>query len=142
MNDHMKMRLLWMVLPPIVFVGSCSLVTTIPPRSMTVTAMTETQVRMHMYMTANRGYPADLSVLPKRDGYANRTTDGWGRPLIYSVDDRGIISLTSLGRDGKAGGEGDDADITRRYRTRDEDGSLNIDVDMWIADSEIRDDVP
>ena len=138
--DPVKTQRLLMVSCSLVLAASCSLVTTIPPRNMTVGAMTETQVRIHMYMTANRTYPADLSVLPTRDGYANRTTDGWGRPLIFSIDDRGIISLASLGRDGKVGGEGDDADIIRRYRTKNEDGALNIDDDFWIVHSEIRDD--
>ena len=114
-------------------------VETIPPHSATISAMIETQVRIHMYMTANRDYPRDLSVLPVRNGYANRATDGWERPLIYKVDDEGVISLTSLGRDGKVGGEGDDADIVRRYRTRNDDGSLNIDDEYWIIYSEIPD---
>lgn len=94
---------------------------------MTDTAITETRVRIDMYMTANGKHPKDLSVLPIRQGYVNRTTDGWGRNLIYDVDNEGIISLISLGRDGKPGGEGDDADIGRYYRTRNKDGSLSID---------------
>ena len=77
--------------------GCQSFVNVIPPRDMTNTAITETTVRIHMYMTANGKYPDNLSVLPVRDGYANRTTDGWGQNLIYEVDDEGIISLKSLG---------------------------------------------
>jgi hypothetical protein len=78
-------------------------------------------------------------VLPTRQGYANQITDGWGRTLIYSVNEHGIISLTSLGRDGKTGGQGDDVDMTQRYRTRNKDGSLNIDDEYWIVTSEIHD---
>jgi hypothetical protein len=127
---------------PMAFATACSLVTVISPKETTLTAMSETRVRMHLYMLAQRDYPADLQALPVREGYANRVTDGWGRELIYAVDDAGIISLKSLGRDGKAGGKGDDADIIKRYRTRNEDGSLNIDDAFWIAESEIRDAVP
>ncbi|QEG24819.1 type II secretion system protein GspG [Mariniblastus fucicola] len=114
-----------------------SFVTTIPPHSMTLTAMTETHVRMHLYMLEHRECPDSLSELPKRDGYMNRTTDGWGRPLIYSVSDDGVISLSSLGRDGMVGGTGDDRDDTRRFRTRNDDGTLNIDDDLWTVTSEV-----
>jgi hypothetical protein len=103
-------------------------------RSTTNASITESTVRIQMYMTANGKYPKNLSVLPIRNGYANRTTDGWGRTLIYDVDAEGIISLKSLGRDGTPGGEGDDADIIRRYRTRNEDGSLSVDPERWIVD--------
>jgi hypothetical protein len=102
--------------------------------------MGETIVRIHMYMTANRDYPKDLKVLPVRKGYDNRTYDGWGRDLIYEVDDGGVVSLKSLGRDGKAGGEGKDADIIHRYRTRNADGSLNIDIENWVSQSKISGD--
>ena len=61
-------------------------------------------------MLENGNHPPDLSVLPMLNG-DNETSDAWGRPLKYSVDDQGIITLKSLGRDGKRGGEGEDADI-------------------------------
>jgi general secretion pathway protein G len=38
--------------------------------------------------------------------------DPWGRPYVYRVDGSGY-ALYSLGRDGKDGGEGEDADIGR-----------------------------
>ena len=116
-----------------------SLVTIIPPRSMTLTAITETHVRMHLYLQEHRECPETLAQLPTRDGYMNRTTDGWDRPLLYSVTDDGIISLSSLGRDGVAGGTGDDRDITRRFRTRNDDGTSNIDDELWTVTSEIHD---
>ena len=114
----------------------------IPPESLTHAAIQSTMVRIHMYMLDNREYPPDLSVLPERKGYDNRVIDGWGRPLLYSVDENGIISVSSLGRDGKPGGEGLDADIVRRNRTRNEDGSLDIDDEYWSVTSEILGDAP
>lgn len=123
----------------LLFVVASFFVTTIPPSAMTHTAITETQVRIHIYMLEHREYPPNLAVLPKRDGYMNRTTDGWGHPLLYAVDDDGIISLSSLGCDGKPGGTGDDQDVTRRYRTRNDDGTLNIDDELWTVRSEIKD---
>ena len=119
---------------------ACSLVTTISPRDMTLTAIGETHVRMHLYLQEHRQCPETLSQLPQREGYMNRTTDGWDRPLIYSVDDDGVITLSSLGRDGVAGGTDDDRDITRRFRTRNDDGTLNIDDELWTVTSEIHDE--
>lgn len=143
MNRAMRRRtrITSVVLTALAVCGCQLFVDFIPPRDMTNTSIIETTVRIHMYMTANGEYPTNLSVLPIRNGYANRTTDGWGRTLVYDVDDEGIISLESLGRDGKPGGEGDDADIIRRYRTRNKDGSLCVDDEMWIVDAEIREDV-
>ena len=112
---------------------------TIPPYELTITAIGETHERIHEYMLTHRNYPVDLTLLPQRNGSVNRTTDGWGRPLIYSVDDAGVISLTSLGHDGELGGTGDDQDVTRRYRTRNADGTLNIDDDLWLIHSQIHD---
>jgi Type II secretion system (T2SS), protein G len=120
----------------------CSVVHVISPNESTLSAIIETVVRIHIYMLAHRTYPTDLNSLPLREGYVNQITDGWGKDLIYSVDDHGVISLTSLGRDGKTGGSNDDADITKRYRTRNEDGSLNIDDELWLVESEIQEDVP
>jgi hypothetical protein len=119
--------------------AACSLVNVIPPDALTDTAMTVTQVRIHRYMLAHRDYPPNLHVLPRREGYSNEVVDGWGRTLIYAVDDNGIISLTSLGRDGKVGGSGEDVDVIKRFRTRREDGSLNVDDEYWIIESEIQD---
>lgn len=42
-------------------------------------------------------------------------SDPWGRPFVYRVPgEKGEFDLISLGRDGKPGGGGDDADIVLR----------------------------
>ena len=42
-------------------------------------------------------------------------SDPWGRPFVYRVPgEKGDFELASLGRDGKPGGAGDDADIVLR----------------------------
>jgi len=137
MRHRLRTLLTVLAIGPTVLAWGCNLVPIIPPGDMTVTAIGETRVRIHLYMLAKKEVPSDLAALPKRDGFANLSTDGWGRPLIYSADREGVITLTSLGRDGKSGGTGDDADITKMYRTRNKDGSLNDD-DPY---SEIRADV-
>ena len=100
--------------------------------------MTETFVRIHMYMKEHGQPPPNLAFLPVRKGYMNRTTDGWGRELQYAVNLEGIISLTSLGADGRVGGDGPSADIVGRYRTRNPDGSSCIEDNLWMVNAEIR----
>jgi hypothetical protein len=109
----------------------------IPPRDMTITAVVETFVRINLYAQTNRSIPLSLDVLPKREGYANRTVDGWGQPLLYTVGADGVITLTSFGADGKPGGEGLDADISESYRCRRADGSLWVGSSMWIVEAKL-----
>lgn len=84
-------------------------------RDLTASAMTETSVRIDLYLQANGKLPSDLSTLPARPNYSNRTTDGWNRPLAYKVEGDSF-TLSSLGRDGVIGGTGDDADWLQVYR--------------------------
>jgi hypothetical protein len=95
---------------------SDSLVTRISPRDLTVTAMGETAVRIAIYFENHKELPIAFDQLPTRDGYMNRTIDGWGQPLDYTILDSHTFKLASLGRDGVQGGKADDADIVRTYR--------------------------
>ena len=56
-----------------------SFVHRITPIELTHTAMTETFVRINLYAEINKSLPPSLDVLPKREGYANATTDVWKR---------------------------------------------------------------
>lgn len=41
-------------------------------------------------------------------------TDPWGRDYLYAVDmGRDVFTVSSLGRDGETGGDGEDADIAK-----------------------------
>jgi hypothetical protein len=114
----------------------------IPPKAETITAMGETFVRIGLYAKQSNSISPSLAVLPKRNGYANQTTDAWGRELKYEVTPDGVISLTSLGKDGKPGGQGDDADIRRAYFGKRSDGALWATSEMWIVEAEIREKGP
>ena len=111
----------------------------ITPREMTLTSITETFVRIDLYAKQNGQLPATLAVLPEREGYANRIVDGWGRPLQYHLEEDGVITLVSLGRDGKPGGPGEDADISESYYSRRTDGTLWVGAELWIAEARVRD---
>jgi hypothetical protein len=90
-------------------------VTRISPDDLTRSAMTETVVRIGMHLQQRSILPNSLGALPIRQGYANRTKDGWGRALIYNTDEGGF-SLASLGKDGLPGGSDEDADIFTQYQ--------------------------
>ena len=110
----------------------------IPARAMTVSAMTETFARISLYAQQNNDIPPSLDILPKRSGYANQITDGWGRPLKYEFTPDGIIRLTSLGKDGVLGGTEDDTDVSMAYYTRCPDGSLWVTSEMWMVEAKVR----
>lgn len=92
-----------------------SAVTRIPQKTMTEMAMREIAIRIGMYVERENKLPGSIDGLPVRQGYMDRTTDGWRHPLIYTIDDDSF-SLTSLGKDGARGGIGDDEDTTKTWR--------------------------
>ena len=111
--------------------------THVTPEASTFTAISQAAEQVHAYMREHRQVPTDFSTI---SDHAPPATDGWGRPLMYAVDDAGIVSISSYGRDGRPGGQDSDADITRRYRTRTADGALDIDDDLWVISAEVSGD--
>ncbi|HEY9041994.1 MAG TPA: type II secretion system major pseudopilin GspG [Rheinheimera sp.] len=82
------------------------------------------ETSLNTYRLDMGNYPENLSELVKSE---NKNWDGpylpkevpvdpWGNPYVYSnKSDAGIgFSLMSYGRDGRPGGEGDDADIIHK----------------------------
>ena len=71
-----------------------------------------------LYPTDEQGLGALVEAPPGQAGWSgpyiqNRSalTDPWGHPYAYAVTVSGY-KITSLGRDGKVGGDGEDADIS------------------------------
>jgi hypothetical protein len=79
--------------------------------------------------------PANLSVLPPMPNYDTATTDAWGRPLDYSFDASGVVTLRSLGADKRAGGDGDDRDMTGIFAARDAQGHWQEELCEWTLDA-------
>ena len=68
-------------------------------------------------------------------GYDTATEDAWGRPLDYTFDSSGVVTLRSLGADREPGGEeGDARDMTGVFISRDENGNWNGELDSWKHD--------
>ena len=69
---------------------------------------------LDQYRLDNRRYPTAEEGLASIEPYLKKAlpNDPWGRPYMYRVPgQRGDYEVFSYGRDGKAGGNGEDADI-------------------------------
>ena len=71
---------------------------------------------LDQYRLDKRRYPTAEEGLAAVQPYLKKTlpTDPWGRPYVYRANGskNGEFEVVSLGRDGKTGGSGEDADIT------------------------------
>ena len=71
---------------------------------------------LDQYRLDKRRYPTAEEGLAAVQPYLKKTlpTDPWGRPYVYRAANarNGEFEVVSLGRDGKTGGSGEDADIT------------------------------
>ena len=102
-----------------------------PDQARVTTANTDIRTigaALKMYRLDNGDYPTSeqgLKALAARpttppipanwsaEGYLPQVpVDPWGNPYVYASPAPGGFSLTSLGKDGKPGGEGLDADLT------------------------------
>jgi general secretion pathway protein G len=72
---------------------------------------------LDQYRLDKRRYPTAEEGLVAVQPYLKKAlpADPWGRPYVYKAGGpSGDFQLLSLGRDGKSGGSGEDADITNR----------------------------
>jgi general secretion pathway protein G len=68
---------------------------------------------LDQYRLDNRRYPTNEEGLAAIGPYLKKAVpnDPWGHAYVYRTDAKGDFELFSYGRDGKAGGTGEDADI-------------------------------
>jgi len=72
---------------------------------------------LDQYRLDKRRYPTAEEGLAAIQPYLKKTlpNDPWGRPYIYRASGAsGDFEVVSLGRDGKTGGAGEDADISNK----------------------------
>ena len=109
------------------------LVDTVPPRSLTHAHMHMMKRRILRYAGTHDALPTSIEQLPRIDGFANEVTDGWGRAILWQIKD-GEFTLISYGRDGMAGGDGEDADMIAVFRVKTEDGVWADEFCEWQID--------
>ena len=107
---------------------SLLLVDVVPPRSLIYAYTTSLRASVRRYVRDHGRLPSSLDGLSGEDGKPPRTTDGWRRPILLRPEAGGLVSLVSLGGDGKPGGTGTDADLIGTFDPRAAD-----DAD-WIRD--------
>jgi uncharacterized protein YceK len=83
----------------------------IPPQSQTDLRLRDTYGRIEAFWNQHGKVPAKADELPDVKDHDCSMKDGWGRELQWVSDGATKVTVTSLGRDGKPGGTGDDADL-------------------------------
>ena len=96
----------------------------VAPRYFSQVGKSETQVEraqidalekaIDQYRLEHRRFPTSEEGLVAIEPYLKKAlpNDPWGRPYVYRVPgQRGEYDVFSLGRDGKPGGSGEDADV-------------------------------
>ena len=105
-----------------------------PTASITVTRMWVIKRRIVQFARTNGAPPPSLASVPLKPGFDNSLTDAWGNSISYSVDAEGVVTLKSLGSDGRSGGFGDAADLVGRFPTRTSEGAWADEMNDWADD--------
>ncbi len=113
-----------------------TLATKVPPRSSTHGTIWVMKQRILRYARLHNCLPKSLGDLPEIPGKIDWVQDAWGRDIIMSFAD-GKGTLTSLGRDGKPGGTGDDADMTGVFPLKNEKGEWADEDVEWIREPQL-----
>ena len=107
-------------------------VETATPKERTHAAMHMMKRRVLRYAHTNGRLPTSVDELPVIKGFDESVTDGWGRPIRISVEGD-TVTFSSYGRDGRPGGEGEDADITGVFSAKKADGKWTDEVGDWLV---------
>lgn len=106
----------------VLLVFSFLFVDTIPPAAMTNKCMDQITAWIMDYARAHDRLPRTLHELPEVEGEPARAKDGWGREIIYVLNNDGTVALTSYGKDGAKGGTNSNADMTGVFSPKNKDG--------------------
>jgi hypothetical protein len=91
--------------------GCQTWVTTIPPKCNTEGVLILSFVRIQDFWNEHGKVPRMPDELPQLKDRDCSLKDGWGREVIWEWDGQNTVTVRSFGRDGKAGGTGEDADM-------------------------------
>jgi hypothetical protein len=111
------------------YVENCA----IPAGDLTVTRMHAMKRRVIRFAKAHGHLPATVDELPEIQGFDDSVYDGWWRKITMTVDGS-RVTFTSLGRDNRPGGTGENADVIGTFDARREDGSWQDEFVEWVRD--------
>jgi hypothetical protein len=112
---------------------SLQFVDVITPQNNTETGLTLTFDRIQTYWNRHGRVPKNPADLPDLPGRDCEMRDGWGREFHWKSDGKRTVWVWSLGRDGKPGGSGEDADLVITFegkRKGQEDSAVIMRRDM------------
>ena len=89
--------------------------------------------RILRYAHLHNELPREIKDLPVMEGYSNSTQDGWGREIPFVIKDN-TVTLTSYGKDGQPGGNGDDEDMIGIFSLKDKNNAWEKELAEWIKD--------
>lgn len=75
------------------------------------------------YAKIHKELPTDILFLAKSALYGNITQDEWGHQIYYSINDCGVFTVSSLGKDGQPWGEGEASDTKMSFKVKLENHS-------------------
>ncbi len=83
---------------------------TMTPEEATDASVTVVRNAINDFVADNGRAPSNMVEIARYQPVDKAWNDVWGRTLLYQGSTSGIASLTSLGKDGRPGGLGQDAD--------------------------------
>jgi hypothetical protein len=86
--------------------------------------MAQLKTRILAYANSHGRLPATLAELIESKEHKFLLVDDWRREIQYRHDEAGVVTLYSLGADGRLGGEGGNRDIVGVFETRDDHGQV------------------
>jgi hypothetical protein len=92
------------------------------------------------YAKKNMSVPRNIEEIPREKyvHYQYMSRDAWGNTLRYSVDtQKHILTVFSFGRDGVAGGTGEDSDIYVSYFYQKPNGEFWANSETWEKDARV-----
>jgi hypothetical protein len=106
----------------------------IPPSGVTHSSIHMCKRRVQRYAIEHNVLPTTLNETKEIEGFNTAIEDYWGHPILYSVDAKGLVTLSSYGKDNKPGGTGDDADLVGVYPSRQPNGKWSDESVQWTKD--------
>jgi hypothetical protein len=88
----------------------------IPPRNLTITGIGSTRYRIVEYYKTHNKIPDTLTQLPLLPDRNCSIKDGWDREIGYNHNEKNVITIWSLGKDGLPGGDNEDTDIIESFK--------------------------
>lgn len=101
------------------------------PRELTNATMNTIKHRILRYARKNDCLPDSPEQLPVIENRDKNVKDGWGRPIRWTVE-ADKVTLISYGRDGKPGGEEEDADMVGVFVTKNATGNWEEEGGNWL----------